>query len=128
MGLGRFFEALQQVQAVAQIRKARRSDPSLQNLGQDPLALRVISLLSDDVSMLPSPSDFETLLVSVTQRADELEKDSMLRGLTLWKTWAHASMEGGGFAAMDEGGPGPALHRKHGSTRSDNFRPHTHHR
>ena len=99
MGPGRFFQALQQVQAVAQIRQARRSHPSLQNLGQDPLALRVVSLLRDDVSVLPSPSDFETLLVALTQRAGEFEKESMLRGLTLWKTWAHASTEGEDRAA-----------------------------
>ena len=98
-GLGRFSQSVvQQVQAVAQVRKARLSHP-LQNLGQDPLARRVASLLSVDVTMLPSPSDFESFLVSVTQRADELEKKSMLRGLTLWKTWAHASVEGGGRAA-----------------------------
>ena len=44
LGLGGFFQAHQQVQAVAQTRKARRSHPSLLNLGQDPLALRVVWL------------------------------------------------------------------------------------
>ena len=48
--------------------------------------------------MLPSPSDFGTFLVALTQKAGEFEKESMLRGLTLWKTWAHFPMEGGGRA------------------------------
>ena len=39
------------------------------------------------------------LQLSGTHRACEFEKESMLRGFTLWKTWAHASMEGGGRAA-----------------------------
>ena len=128
MGLGRFFQALQQVQAIAQIRKARRSHPSLQKLEQDPMALRAVSLLSDDVSMLPSV--FEALLVALTQRACEFEKrvdasrvNAMEDvGSCFYGRWGPCG------SSMDEGRPGPALHRKHGSTGRDFFRPHTHRR
>ena len=86
MGLGQILSGTPTSSGYRPDPKGRRSHPSLQNLGQDPLALRVVSLLSDDVSMLPSPSDFETLLAALTQRPCEFEKESMLRGLPLWRT------------------------------------------
>ena len=94
-----FSQAVQQVRSVGQVRKARLFHPCIQSLGLDLLACRVASLLGDDTTVLPSPSDFDTFLLSIAQRADALEKDSRLRGLTLWKTWAHDSMECGARAA-----------------------------
>ena len=55
------------------------------------------------------------------KRCFEGERSGKRGPMLLWKV-------GPCDSSMDEGGPDPALHRKHGSTRRGLFRSHTHHR
>ena len=71
---GMYSQAVQQVRSIGQVRKARLFHPCIQSRGIDPLACCVASLLGDDDTVLPSPSDFDTFLLYNAQRADALEK------------------------------------------------------